>query len=87
MYTGNYTNYRAQLASRPEYTEVQAEIRYVVEKKFTDWSNGRRYLPGEVVEISENEFNNFRWALETGRLVLLNKKDADNRSSQKKVYS
>jgi ATP-binding cassette subfamily F protein 3 len=71
LYSGNYTNYRALLSSGRLDEKDEAEIKYVVEKKFTDWSTGRRYAQGEIVTISGDEFNNFRWALETGRLVPL----------------
>ena len=69
LYSGNYTNYRALLASGRLDKKDDSEVKYVVKKKFTYLSNGRRYVQGEILTISEDEFNNFRWALETGRLV------------------
>jgi ATP-binding cassette subfamily F protein 3 len=77
MYRGNYTNYRTLIAKRriDKKDEGEEEVKYVVEKKFTEWSSGRRYTKGEIVTLSEEEFNNFRWALETGRLVPLNRSE------------
>jgi ATPase subunit of ABC transporter with duplicated ATPase domains len=75
LYSGNYTNYRTLLAKRRIDKKDEEEVKYVVEKKFTEWSNGRRYVKGEIVTISGDEFNNFRWALETGRLVPLNRSE------------
>ena len=73
IYTGNYTTYRAQVARRgPKEEGTETRPRYVVEKKFTDWSTGQRYKPGDVLEISENDLDRFQWGLETGRLVRRN---------------
>jgi ATP-binding cassette subfamily F protein 3 len=73
LYDGNYTNYRARVMTEGT-DEEQKEMKYVVQKKFTDWSTGQRYVPGDIVEITEDVFNNFRWALETARLVPMKKK-------------
>jgi ATP-binding cassette subfamily F protein 3 len=73
LYSGNYTNYRALLASGRLDKKDDSEVKYIVKKKFTDWASGRRYVKGEILNISKDEFNNFRWALETGRLVPKNK--------------
>ena len=76
LYSGNYTNYRAQVTSGRFDERVEGVAKYVVDKKFTDWSTGQRYVPGDIVEISEGEFNNFRWAMESGRLVPLKRDGA-----------
>jgi ATP-binding cassette subfamily F protein 3 len=78
LYRGNYTNYRAMLAQGKLNKEEKSEDRYVVEKKFTDWSNGRRYAKGEIVKIAPKDLNNFRWALEAGRLVLVKQNNQEN---------
>jgi ATP-binding cassette subfamily F protein 3 len=85
LYSGNYTNYRALLANGRLDEKDDTEIKYVVKKKFTDWSNGRRYTQGEIVTISEDEFNNFQWALETGRLVPL-KQNGTTKDGKKRNY-
>jgi len=69
MHTGNYTAYRARATSSTVSGGVDVPVKYVVEKKFTDWETGRRFVPGEVVELSGEDMMRFRWALETGRLV------------------
>ncbi|MCK5291498.1 MAG: ABC-F family ATP-binding cassette domain-containing protein [Thermoplasmata archaeon] len=79
LYSGNYTNYRAQVTSGRFDERVEGVAKYVVDKKFTDWSTGQRYVPGDIVEISEDEFNNFRWAMESGRLVPLKRDGAIER--------
>jgi ATP-binding cassette subfamily F protein 3 len=84
LYSGNYTNYRALIASGRLDEKDDDDVKYVVEKKFTDWSNGRRYVQGEIVTISGDEFDNFRWALETGRLVPLSQKETTERPKNRK---
>ncbi len=84
LYSGNYTNYRALLASGRLDKKDDAEVKYVVEKKFTDWANGRRYAQGEILKISEDEFNNFRWALETGRLVPIKQNEATKQRKKRR---
>jgi ATP-binding cassette subfamily F protein 3 len=79
LYSGNYTAYRARKTSEKSDEQVDVAVKYVVNKKFTDWSTGRRYVPGDTVEISDDEFNNFRWALETGRLVPLKRNETIER--------
>jgi ATP-binding cassette subfamily F protein 3 len=83
-YSGNYTNYRSLLASGRLDEKVDKVLEYEVVKKFTDWSTRRRYSPGETVKISEDVFNNFRWALETGRLVPLNRDETPERRRRRK---
>jgi ATP-binding cassette subfamily F protein 3 len=82
LFSGNYTNYRALLASG-RLDDKDKEQKFVVEKKFTDWTNRRRYTKGEVVTITGDEFNNFRWAFETGRLIPWRKEEENSKSKKK----
>ncbi|MCJ2555622.1 MAG: ATP-binding cassette domain-containing protein [Candidatus Thermoplasmatota archaeon] len=84
LFSGNYTNYRAQVTSGRLDEQVEAVVKYVVDKKFTDWYTGRRYVPGDIVEISEDEFSNFRWALETGRLVPMKRNETTERRKNRR---
>jgi len=69
MFGGNYTTYRALLAAGRFDEKKNESVNYVVVKKFTNWSTSKRYVQGEKVRLSGEELNEFRWALETGRLV------------------
>lgn len=86
-YTGNYTNYRALAASGRFDEQLEGGIPHIVKKKFTEWSTGKRYIPGDKVKITEEDFTNFRWALETGRLVPFKDQESDDSTNKRKTQN
>ena len=89
IYSGNYTNYRALIASGRMDKKVDEKYgnKYVVKKKFTDWAKNRKYAQGEILTISEDKLSSFQWALETDRLVPLKKNGTKKPKKGKKKSS
>ena len=83
MYSGNYTNYRALAESGRFDKPREGGIPYIVEKKFTDWSTGRRYAPGEDVKVTEDMYRNFQWAINTGRMISKDKEETEGRRKKR----
>ena len=65
VYKGTYSEMkgRQKFAQGVEVAEV-----YKAVSGFKDWVNGVTYKSGDKVTIARSEMENFRWALETGKL-------------------
>ena len=72
-YTGNYTQFRSLEMSPPSEQKAESTSDahlYLVKQKFKSWITGRRYSVGEMIRLSDSELQDFKWELESGRLVL-----------------
>jgi ATP-binding cassette subfamily F protein 3 len=65
VYNGTYS----EMKGRQKFTQgvEMAEV-YRAVSGFKDWTNGVTYRAGDRVTIARSEMENFRWALETGKL-------------------
>ncbi len=72
IFFGNYTQFRSLELANPE--DMKAESgddahMYLVKKAFKSWISGRRFSQGEVIRIHNSELKDFKWELDSGRLV------------------
>jgi len=65
VHNGNYSDLKGRPKKR---TKVEEALLYKVVSPFTEWSSKRKYRPGDKVSIGESDMENFKWALETGKL-------------------
>lgn len=65
VFNGTYS----EMKGRESFSQgiEEAEI-YKAVASFKDWTSGTTYRPGDKVTIARSEMENFRWALETGKL-------------------
>lgn len=65
MYAGTYSQRRG----RPNITEIVMDAdEYRVLSPFTNWATGMKYGKGDRVLIAPNEVDDYRWAMEQGKL-------------------
>lgn len=72
-FVGNYTQFRSLELSKPINEDSDAESDthlYIVKKKFKSGISGKRFAAGETIRLSDSELGDFKWELDTGRLVL-----------------
>jgi ATP-binding cassette subfamily F protein 3 len=62
---GNYTDFKG-MAERKKVVE-EAGV-YKVVAAFSDWAHGRKLKPGDKIAIAPSETEDYRWALDTGKL-------------------
>jgi ATP-binding cassette subfamily F protein 3 len=62
---GNYTDFKG-MAARTKVVE-EAGV-YKVVAAFSDWAHGRKLKPGDKIAIAPSETEDYRWALDTGKL-------------------
>lgn len=65
VFPGNYSQMRG---SMPRASFIEQANAYKVISGFTDWTTGKKYRAGDKVVIAPSETENFRWALDTGKL-------------------
>lgn len=74
MFKGRFTD-AWTLARMAEFAAAETQARYEVQRAFTDWESGRRYVAGDVIETSGLETQAFRrllrWCVDTGRVQVL----------------
>ena len=62
---GNYSDFKG-MADRRKVVE-EAGV-YKVVSAFSDWNKGRKLKPGDKIAIAPSEIEEYRWALDTGKL-------------------
>jgi ATP-binding cassette subfamily F protein 3 len=71
MFAGDFSSTRT-LTRLAEFEGQGQGTRYKVRSTFKDWETGKKYITGEVIEVTGAETQGFRrllrWAIETGRV-------------------
>jgi ATP-binding cassette subfamily F protein 3 len=62
---GTYTDFKGAAERRKVVEEAGV---YKVVAAFSDWAHGRKLKPGDKVAIAPSEIEEYRWALDTGKL-------------------
>ena len=72
LFAGTYSQMKGVIQQEEVLAEAQV---YRVVLGFTDWTTRKKLKPGETVAIAPSELENYRWALENGKLKRLDKKE------------
>jgi len=57
------------MKGRQKFTQgIEEAVVYKAVSGFKDWVNGVTYKAGDKVTIARSEMENFRWAMENGKL-------------------
>lgn len=72
VFAGTYSQMKGAVQAEEILAEAQV---YRVVLGFTDWTTRKKLRPGDTVAIAPSEMENYRWALENGKLKRLEKKE------------
>jgi ATP-binding cassette subfamily F protein 3 len=72
IFPGTYSQMRGMIKQETVLAEAQV---YRVVLGFTDWTAKKKLKPGDTVAIAPSEMENYRWALDNGKLKRLDKKE------------
>jgi ATP-binding cassette subfamily F protein 3 len=72
LFAGTYSQMKGTIQQEEVLAEAQV---YRVVLGFTDWTTRKKLKPGDTVAIAPSELENYRWALENGKLKRLDKKE------------
>ncbi len=68
-YKGNYTEYRSLELTHPgertSQTNEGGSGWYLVNKKFTNWANARKFQAGEIIRLRADELPDYKWELDS----------------------
>jgi len=72
VFNGTYSQMKGMTQQETVIAEAQV---YRVVLGFTDWTTRKKLKPGDTVAIAPSELENYRWALDNGKLKRLDKKE------------
>jgi len=72
VFPGTYSQMRGMIHQETVLAEARV---YRVVLGFTDWTARKKLKPGDTVAIAPSEMENYRWALDNGKLKRLDKKE------------
>jgi ATP-binding cassette subfamily F protein 3 len=72
VFPGTYSQMKGKVQQELVLAEAQV---YRVVLGFTDWTTRKKLKPGDTVAIAPSEMENYRWALENGKIKRLEKKE------------
>lgn len=65
VHVGNYSDLKGRQMKATKVEEAQL---YRVISPFTEWKSRKKYLPGDRISIAQSEMEDFRWAIDTGKI-------------------
>jgi ATP-binding cassette subfamily F protein 3 len=72
VFPGTYSQMKGMIQQETVLAEAHV---YRVVLGFTDWTTRKKLKPGDTVAIAPSELENYRWALDNGKLKKLDKKE------------
>lgn len=72
VFKGTYSQMKGSMG--PAEMVAEAEV-YKVLAAFTDWTTRTKLKPGDKITIASSEMENYRWALDTGKLQKIGGKE------------